>query len=581
MSLPAKDARELVARRHPEWVEHWRSWRRLADSLEGGDRYRFADYAAGPESDAGGGASPGPYAAMVAGWGAVGGSAYGGADPATALVPPFEYGSVVDRNLVPHANEFGKDGRDLYLLRLARTPPPTDLARVVECHLAKVFAREVRREGPPELELWWSDVDGCGTGVRRWVEDEVGPLLLALGQLDLVVDHPAPPPGSDPSLITTKRDLLDLGLTGAVASVILPENVLWWELDHRRRYREVLTLERPEGAPVRYLHWHAKGVDAYTPKGERVPERSREYAYGAPPIRRVFDRRKTRCRNVGRSRYEGIANLQRAAYNAESERTLADVMHSHPQLMGPSALLGADAEISIGPGSVLPMAEIKNDKGYTSGYQSFEFLDPPQGAQESIRRHVQDFADRIDREGSIAKPAGMADGNTVSQSGVSKAFDQQDGNATLARVAEVLEGAERAAAELALTVLGGKAQPPDRLAQVRVEYPKSFDLWAAQDVADALQAVQTAAAQAGALPKTEAALLQRLVTVALNGAEDDAIEDCRDEVESFLKDAAARAEEAARRPDAEPRTDPNDPDPTDPNATDPTADPADGEEALT
>src|SRR5579864_7179277 len=36
--------KELITRRHDEWVEHYARWRFLQDSLEGGDRYRYAVY---------------------------------------------------------------------------------------------------------------------------------------------------------------------------------------------------------------------------------------------------------------------------------------------------------------------------------------------------------------------------------------------------------------------------------------------------------------------------------------------------------------------------------------------------------
>lgn len=562
MPMRKVEAQKFVRRRHPEWTEHWRTWRRIADGLEGGDRYRFADYTIAPDADAGPVRRLSPFASATP-WNtrgrAAGPVAVGSADPATGLIAPFNFGDAVDRNLIPHSAEMGPNGIDLYLLRLARTPPPTDLARAIESHLSKVFAKDPDRKGPAEVESWWKDVDGCGTPIRRWMEDEVGPLLLALGQIDICVDHPAPPAGMADK-IRTKRDLIDMGLTGAVASIILPENVVWWSLDHRRRYREVLTLDRPDDGdgPV-YLHWHAKGVDCYTPEGQPVPERSREYGYGAPPIRRVFDRRKPRCRNVGKSRYEGIAATQTAAYNVQSERELANVLQAHPQLQGPGDSL-ADGEVPMGPGNVLPMTPIKNQTGQTSGYQPWQFLDPPQGAHEALRQSILDYAERIDRDAALAKPAGYSGGATVSQSGVSKAYDKQDGDAILCRVAEVLECAEMAAAELALAALSGRPATPERLATVEVEYPKDYDLWTAQDVADALQAVQTGAAQAGALPETEAALLKRLVSVSLVGAAEDDIKRFHDEIDAFFEARAARP-----APTSDPATDPAEADASDPS----------------
>src|SRR5437763_1466878 len=38
------EARNIIQRRHPEWLEHQLRWRWLLDSLEGGERYRQAVY---------------------------------------------------------------------------------------------------------------------------------------------------------------------------------------------------------------------------------------------------------------------------------------------------------------------------------------------------------------------------------------------------------------------------------------------------------------------------------------------------------------------------------------------------------
>ena len=133
---------------------------------------------------------------------------------------------------------------DDYELRRARTPVPTFVAESVETHLSRIYAREVKRVGPPRLMGWWADVDGCGTTVDQWMSETVAPLLLVLGQLDLYMDHP-PAPDGEP--IETKADLQRLGLDRCVASYILPENMLWWRLDPSgQRYLECLVLEHHE-----------------------------------------------------------------------------------------------------------------------------------------------------------------------------------------------------------------------------------------------------------------------------------------------------------------------------------------------
>ena len=84
----------------------------------------------------------------------------------------------------------GNDGKDLYVMRLARTPVPEIVERTVESHLCRLYSKEVKREGPASVRGWWADCDGRGTGVDRWMMETVAPLLCVLGQLDLCFGHP-------------------------------------------------------------------------------------------------------------------------------------------------------------------------------------------------------------------------------------------------------------------------------------------------------------------------------------------------------------------------------------------------------
>src|SRR5262245_15696827 len=168
-----REALELIGRRHPEWQEHHLRWRWLLDSYEGGERYRNAVYG-------------------------------------------YDSRGLPVRNLIRHKREY-PDPRDAgpgtmpghpafgeaaiaatdddYELRRARTPVPTFVAEAVNTHLSRIYAREVRRSGPDRLMGWWRDVDGCGTSIDQWMAETVAPLVLVLGQVDLVMDRPPAPPG--------------------------------------------------------------------------------------------------------------------------------------------------------------------------------------------------------------------------------------------------------------------------------------------------------------------------------------------------------------------------------------------------
>jgi hypothetical protein len=425
-------------------------------------------------------------------------------------------------------------GRDLYAMRLHRTPVPMILARAIRCHLSKIYSREVRREGTPELVAWWADVDGAGTPIEQWMIETVAPLLLALGQIDLIFDHPSADAGSPPM---TRRDLIDAGIDACFAGVILPENLLWWKLNRRKVYEECLVFERGEiGAGFR--HWTTTDSNLYDKNGVYQPEYSYRHPYGIVPIRRFFDRRRVRSKNTGESQYGAVAELQRAIYNATSELILGDVQASHAVLQGPEDCLQKEATIPIGPSNILPI--IKSSTGTTVSWQGWSFLDPPKGAQDAVRQHVQDFQDEADRESALSKPAGMVERSTTSQSGISKIVDQQDGNERVAAIAAVLERCEVGIAELALTVLSDGMPDPGALAQIDVEYPREFELYSLADLTEAAQDIATIVGDVGQLPETQTELVQRIASLALPGLAEDRRQVIRDEIAAYIRALAQR-----------------------------------------
>ena len=326
---------------------------------------------------------------------------------------------------------------DDYELRRARTPVPTFVAEAIETHLSRIFAREVKRDGPERLRAWWADVDGCGTSIDHWMAETVAPLLLTLGQLDLCMDHPPTPDGE---AIATRADVERLGLDRCLASVILPENMLWWRLDaSHQRYVECLVREpadAEDGLGDRYRHWTETGSTLYDADGQVLAVTP--HPFGRVPIVRVFDRRKPRCYNVGQSRYEGIAERQREYYNRDSELILSDTTQAHPLLQGPEDYVQADGTIPIGPSWLLPKK--KNVQGNSASYEGFDVVDFPKEGAESIRRNKADLRDDVDRDSALVRPTGR-DG--VAQSGLAKMLDHADGNNRLAKIAKVLAHVER------------------------------------------------------------------------------------------------------------------------------------------
>lgn len=554
------DRTECVAkRRHPEWRLHKTRWRWLLDSLEGGDRYRQATYG----SDSRGlpvrnlirhkREYPDPREQSTSAYG-VSGSAIGpdGSDPASVATD------------------------DDYELRRARTPVPTFVAEAVSRDVGKVFGRKPSREIPPslaDLAEWTEDVDGRGTSLSDWLEQDVGPVFLALGQIDLLFDHPVAPPDE---VVRSRADETRLGLAGCVASYILPENLVWWRLDSSEcRYLEALVRERlydDDGKEAcRYRHWTTEFSRLYDADGKPVGEPA-PHGYGVVPILRVFDRRKPRSENVGQSRYEAIAERQREYYNRDSELILSDTIQAHPLLQGPEDYLSADSTIPVGPGWLLPKK--KSTGGGSTSYEGFDVVEFPKDGAESIRLNKADIRDDVDRDAGMTKPAGSAGSGkgAVSQSGVSKQLDAVDGNDRLAGIAKSLAKLEQAALTGALIVLRDGRSARDLASEVAVAYPAAFNLSSLADLGDGLQSFQALLGAAGESPELETLALQQMARKLLPGHPDDTFELIDDQIRDAVEAAAERKEQAAESLPSPPAMPPAPPDPN--QAPEPETDPS-------
>ncbi len=509
---PAPESVDLIQRRHPEWREHQLRWRWLLDSLEGGERYRQAVYG-------------------------------------------YDIRGLPIRNLIRHKREY-PDPRDVagsfcdpflpgpfpdsvrsdpaalatdddYELRRARTPVPTFVAEAIDTHLSRIYAREVKRVGPDRLMKWWSDVDGCGTTIDQWMAETVAPLLLTLGQIDLVFDHIEAPEGEE---IQTRADVERLGLDRCFVAYILPENMLWWRLDPTgHRYQECLVRECHESverSKEYFRFWTEFDSTLFDPAGNVIS--ITPHAYGRVPIIRVFDRRKPRCKNIGQPRYEGVAERQREYYNRDSELILSDTTQAHPLLQGPEDFVQADGTIPIGPSWLLPKK--KNTQGGTTTYEGFDIVDFPKDGAESIRKNKADLRDDVDRDSALVRPTGRVG---VAQSGLSKAFDHADGNNRLAKIAKILARAEERIAELALIVLDDGSTETE---PILILYPTEFDLFTASDMASATASFQQLVAGAGALPIVEGLMLAKLMRLCLPGLGDGQYAECDDELNDYLAD---------------------------------------------
>jgi hypothetical protein len=557
------DGKLIVQRRHVDWLEHQIRWRWLMDSLEGGDRYRNAVY--GPDRrglpcrnlfrhkreypDA---------QQFPSNYQGVGGGIMGAADAVMGAMA-VGYGPLPGM-LGADAAATAQD--DDYELRRSRTPVPEFVAEAVETHLAKVYDQEVARDGPDDLVAWWKDVDGTGAPIDDYMRETIAPLLLVLGCVDVILDHPRLAPGQ---ILETRRDEIDAGTDKVVASYILPTNMVWWRSDAAGRYLECLVREYidpsermdydkrgnaidPEDKGsigeswrrdyVRWRLWRNNESILYNHAGDEILER-KPHSFGRVPIVRLIDQKKHRTRAVGKSRYECIAEIQREFYNRDSELILSDTLQAHPFLSGPEDYCKADNTLSVGPGYLLP----KKKNPESGSYEGFEYVSPPKDPAESLRKNKDDLVAMKDRRACLSKPAGAETPGTVGQSGVAKTIDASTGHKLLTSIAKSLAKAEREIAEYALLALRKAIPTPEDRDSIAVGYPSRFELHDAASLIDGTTKLQLILSACGNAPETEAMLIQQTVRQLLLGLDDDEYKALDDEIELLLESKATLKEQ--------------------------------------
>jgi hypothetical protein len=387
--------------------------------------------------------------------------------------------------------------------------------------------------------MWWEDVDGAGTPIDSWMRTEVAPLLYTLGTLDVLIDHPPAPEGVE---IRTLADQLALGMGAAVASIILPQNVVWWRLNPDRSYAECVVRELVDDPDdslrqrERFRHWTVAGWALYADDGRLLEESN--HPFGRVPIERLTLDRKALCEAIGRTPIEAVAERQREVYNRSSELILSDTQQAHPLLQGPEDYVAADGTIPIGPGWLLP----KKRDMLKGGYEGFEVIEFPKGGAESLRLNIRALRDDVDRAAGLSKPAGESGtgANTVAQSGISKAYDQSTLVNLLGRLASHLQSAEIAIARLALTVLTDGASDPAE--EITVLYPRQFDVHGAAELAEMAADIQATLNEAGRVPTLETQLVMGMVQIALPGLDDATLAAIESEVVAAIGQAQADRE---------------------------------------
>lgn len=428
---------------------------------------------------------------------------------------------------------YARDGAgEDYELRRSRTPVPRFTHSAVFKHVSRIFSEEIRRKGPPSYEAWCEDADGTGEPVGDWIRNEVAPLFLLLGTLDVLVDAPSP---GDGAAVESQADVTARRLDTAVASVVLPTNVPWWKLGDDGLYERVLVVEWHDddtGKQERRLRLWTRGDSQLYGEDSKPIGPPRPHPYGVVPIRRFLVGRRPRRKCVGLSIYEGIADQEREFYNTDSEIVLANSLQAHPILQGPHDAFGAGGEVVVSPSWVLAQGTDGNGNAV-----AWEYLSPPKEPFTALRTSNLDRVDRMNDLAALVKPAGTAVGNgTAGQSGISKMLDQDMGNDLLVWLGSRLADLERGVGRLAsLVATGGR----EAAADVEVIYPKGYSLYSAQEVADLGVQSQAYMEGCGKLPELEKATLKALAAKLAAGADEATIAAINADIDAFVEGRAA------------------------------------------
>ena len=161
--------------------------------------------------------------------------------------------------LVPHEKESALD----FSRRVANATPPRFIQEGISYITGVLTQQPPNRDGyPDEINEWSTRVTAQGQTLHQWIAADVVPMVERYGHVYTL--HTRPDIGGDSAAEqTAAREAA--GLPEVVCSVILPENLPWWETDDSGRlvavrYTEVKSVQVDEGGlPVdekeATLHW--------------------------------------------------------------------------------------------------------------------------------------------------------------------------------------------------------------------------------------------------------------------------------------------------------------------------------------
>ena len=338
-----------------------------------------------------------------------------------------------------------------------------------------------------------NNIDLQGSSIAEFRKN-MGDMAQLYGHCFVIVDSPSV---SKTGELRTMQDQIEKRAFPYV-TLFKPQNVINWSLDEKGFPYWVLVKEtydgnedpmefdKSEATKCIFRLWTREDWSAYNEDGEQID--AGHHGLGLVPIVCVFDKKSKRARNfLGVSSISDIAFIARDVYNSSSElrQILRDQTFAFLAIQGTSDEYSA-LELGTGKGLIYP--EGRNAPAYIS---------PPAD-------NAQVYFDHIDRQiskifeiakmgsGGLGNKAKASPGNGApsvdSQSGVSKAWDFNQINSSLATKSANLEDAE-------IRIWQIFAAWEGKTFSGNIQYPNEFSISSLQD--DMSEAEQAARVQLG------------------------------------------------------------------------------------
>jgi hypothetical protein len=520
-------ARKLISLRHPEYDRSVRQAQWLLDTLSADGSYREATYDLDPYGQPRGNLHRLPQELPLR-----------SADGKIVNSSGNPFNSVMDQPDLTDASY------EMFKLRRDRTPVPQFLPMFVDKIMGKIYKRKIERTGPANLIAWTENVDSRRTSLDEFMRDTVAPILCSVGMIDVAFDHPAADP-LRPGLFGEPDP------AGCVVKIILPEHMLWWIKDTSGFFyvecmvREYVYDEIDNKYVYQFRHWTWQDWTLYDPEGNVLGTGS--HSYMIAPIVRLFDKKSIRSDDVARSRFWGVADKSRTYYNEESELILNNTFHNCPILQGPpDDGSGSDDDgIPIGRNLILKMVPDRN--GNPVGYQ---YLTPSSEPNQFMVQRLSMIQGQMEAEAGLSRSVGAVgqggEVGPVAQSGISKAYDQQEGGDYLAGIARMLGTNDYAVLLLALIVLSDGGATESEIRSISSNYPSRFNLLTFDQIAIITLAIQQfKAGSVGQVPEGDKQTLKLMYRELHPDLDGDTMRLIETQVDEYVD---GKAEEWKNRP---------------------------------